>query len=253
MSVDMNLGETALIVSECQKRGLLRNQAAYVLATAFWETARTMEPVREAFWLSEDWRKKNLRYYPWYGRGFVQITWEANYVRMGNRLNVDLTSDPDVVMDPAMSAQILVIGMVEGLFTGKKLADYITLQASNYRGARRIVNGTDKAGPIAEIAKEYEDALVRQGYGVEKPAPVVNERPDGTPPRSNPAQSTTLQAVVLAALSTAGQVIDQVKSVVGQVSETMGVSPEMALVLVTAAGLAWVSRERITKWAAGDR
>ena len=253
MSVDMNLGETSLIVQECQKRGLLRNQAAYVLATAYWETAHTMEPVREAFWLSDDWRKANLRYYPWYGRGFVQITWEANYVRMGNRLNVDLTSDPDIVMDPAMSAQILVIGMVEGLFTSKKLADYITLQSSNYRGARRIVNGTDKAGPIAEIAEEYEAALLRQGYGVETAVPVVNERKDGTEPRKSPAQSTTLQAVAVAALTTVSQTIEAVKGVVAEASEALGVSPEVALAVVAFAALAWIGRERIIKFANGDR
>src|SRR5438045_92240 len=52
---------------------------AYGLATAWHETAAQMQPVREAYWLSEDWRKANLRYFPWYGRGFVQITWQANY------------------------------------------------------------------------------------------------------------------------------------------------------------------------------
>lgn len=253
MAVDMTLGETALILSECQKRGLLRNQAAYVLATAYWETARTMQPVREAFWLSEEWRKTNLRYYPWYGRGFVQLTWEANYVSMGNRINMDLTTDPDVVMDPAASAQILVIGMVEGIFTGKKLADYITLQASNYRGARRIVNGTDKAGPIAEIAEEYEDELLRRGYGVESKTPVVNEKKDGTQPRKNPASSTTLQAAIAAALALITQASDQIKSAVGVVSETFGVSAEYAALAVGLAAVAWVTRERWQKWVQGDR
>ena len=76
MKADLTLGHTVLIISSCMRYGLLRNQAAYVLATAYWETARTMEPVREAFWMSEEWRRANLRYFPWYGRGFVQLTWE---------------------------------------------------------------------------------------------------------------------------------------------------------------------------------
>ena len=59
--MNMNLGFTHLIVEECRKFGCLRNQAAYILATAYWETARTMHPVVEAYWLSEEWRKKNLR------------------------------------------------------------------------------------------------------------------------------------------------------------------------------------------------
>ena len=166
MKVDFNLGHTKLIVSACMRFGLLRNQAAYVLATAYWETAHTMEPVREAFWLSEDWRKKNLRYYPWYGRGFVQLTWERNYHKAGAELGVDLTTDADKVMQPEISAEILVVGSRDGWFTGKRLDDYITLQRSNYRGARRIINGTDKAAAIAEIARESELVQVAVVAGV---------------------------------------------------------------------------------------
>lgn len=250
---DLNLGDTRLILNECEKHGLLRNQAAYVLATAFWETAQTMEPVREAFWLSESWRSSNLRYYPWYGRGFVQITWEANYERMGKRLGLDLTSDPDVVMREDVAVQILIVGMVEGLFTGKRLSDYITLNKSNYRGARRIVNGTDKANPIAELAREYEADLKSIGYGVEESPPVTNERRDGTQPRENPAKSTTLQAAFLAALATLGQVMDTAKGLVGQISEQFGVSPEVALGLVAFFALAYISRERWLKWIGGVR
>ena len=66
--IDMDLGDTRLILSACMQQGLLRNQAAYVLATAYWETNRTMKPVEEAYWLSEEWRRKNLRYYPWHGQ-----------------------------------------------------------------------------------------------------------------------------------------------------------------------------------------
>ena len=79
--MDLTLGHTQAIVDECRRQGLLRNQTAYVLATALWETARTMKPVVEAFWKTDAWRKKNLRYYPWHGRGFVQLTWDKNYDR----------------------------------------------------------------------------------------------------------------------------------------------------------------------------
>ena len=72
--IDMNLGDTGLIVATCGQQGLLRNQAAYTLATAYWETNRTMKPVEEAYWLSDAWRKANLRYYPWHGRGYTQTT-----------------------------------------------------------------------------------------------------------------------------------------------------------------------------------
>ena len=58
------------ILAAAKAQGVcMREQVAYLLATAFHETAQTMQPVREAFWLSEDWRRANLRYYPYYGRG----------------------------------------------------------------------------------------------------------------------------------------------------------------------------------------
>lgn len=156
-----------LIIKTCKEYGLLRNQAAYVLATTEWETARTFEPVKEAYWLSEDWRKKNLRYYPWYGRGFVQLTWEENYKKAGTKIGVDLIKNPDAAMEPNNAAKILVLGMKEGWFTGKKLSDYITLRASDFRNARRIVNGLDKAAEIEKLAQKYDRELLSQGYGVE--------------------------------------------------------------------------------------
>ena len=253
MKADMDLGDTRLIASECMRQGLLRNQAAYVLATAYWETARTMKPVVEAFWLSEEWRKNNLRYYPWHGRGYVQLTWERNYVKSGNALGVDLTKDPDLVMSPEYAVPILVVGSRDGWFTGKKLSDYITISQSNYRGARRVINGTDKAAAIAEIARDYEDALLAEGYGVEKSVPVVDDRRDGTPPRKNPIQSTTNGATVVAAVTTVASASEPVKEAVGGYSEAFGVAPQVIFVVVVLAALGWVFRERLRKWAAGDR
>lgn len=162
-----------LIIKTGKEYDLLRNQLAYVLATTEWETNKTFQPVKEAYWLSEDWRKKNLRYYPWYGRGFVQLTWEDNYIKASKKLGVNLTRNPDDVMKPDISAKILVQGMKEGWFTGKKLSDYITLQKSDFTNARRIVNGTDKAKQIADLAVKYDKELLASRYGVEssrKPA-----------------------------------------------------------------------------------
>ena len=167
--MNLDIGYTRLIIDHASKRGVLRNQLAYILATAYWETAHTVEPVKEAYWLSEEWRKKNLRYFPWYGRGFVQLTWEANYIRAGEELALDLTSDPDVVMYPDISAQILVEGSMQGWFTGKKIGDYITLQKSDFVNARRVINGKDKAKKIAAIAREYDALLLAEGYGNEIP------------------------------------------------------------------------------------
>ena len=163
--MNMNLGFTQLIVEECRKFGCLCNQAAYILATAYWETARTMRPVVEAYWLTEAWRKKNLRYYPYHGRGFVQLTWKANYIKAGKELGIDFVANPDQLLNASNSAKILVKGSMEGWFTGKKIPDYITIQKSDFKGARRVINGTDKASDIAKIAKRYDEILKASGYG----------------------------------------------------------------------------------------
>jgi len=226
----------------------LRNQAAYVLATAYWETNRTMRPVREAYWLSEDWRKRNLRYFPWYGRGFVQLTWQANYEKAGKKLNVNFMDDPDKVMLPDYSTKILVTGMREGWFTSKKLSDYLTLHRSDYRGARRIVNGTDKASAIAELAREYEEALLNMSYGVEKKAAIVNERRDGSPPREKVVESTTLQATLASGAAGASGAFTAIQSLDGYAQLIV-----IGAACVAGLGLLWIARERIKKWSEGDR
>lgn len=157
--MDIKLGLTKNIINYAAAKGILRNQLAYILATALWETNHTMMPVREAYWLSEKWRKNNLRYYPWYGRGLVQLTWEFNYIRAGKAYGADYTSDPDAVMKPGPAVAILVDGSMEGWFTGKKIPDYISLTKSDFWGARRVINGTDKASKIAALAKQYDDWL----------------------------------------------------------------------------------------------
>lgn len=158
---DLDLGHTRLIISRSEAAGLLTAQTAYLLATAYWETNRTMQPVEEAYYLgahAEAYRQR-LRYYPWHGRGFVQLTWEANYIRAGQVLGVDLISDPDRARDPTIAADVLVIGSRDGWFTGRRLRDYITRDTVDFRGARRIINGNDAAAQIADIATDYLAAL----------------------------------------------------------------------------------------------
>lgn len=160
--MDLNKGCTRLIISVCKANGLLRNQAAYVLATTKHETAGTMHPVRE---YGGEKYLRSKPYYPFVGMGFVQLTWRENYEKAGKRLGVDFVSNPKLLLKPDYAARILVLGMRDGWFTGKKLSDYITLQRSDFKGARRIVNGTDKASLIAGYAKQYDAMLRAEGYG----------------------------------------------------------------------------------------
>ncbi len=161
--MDLSLGDTRLIIDTCKARGLLRNQCAYVLATAYHETAHTMKPVRE--YGGEAYLKKK-KYYPYVGMGYVQLTWKENYQKASKELGVDFVANPKLLLEAKYAAPILVVGSMDGWFTGKKLSDYITLQKSDFTNARRIINGTDKAAMIAGYAREFDDLLTAEGYGV---------------------------------------------------------------------------------------
>lgn len=176
--MNLNLGDTRSIIDVCKAKGVLRNQCAYVLATTYHETAHTMKPIYERgakayFSKYEPGTKigKNLGNttkgdgFLYRGRGFTQITGRANYLKAGNKLKIDLIGNPDLALNPKTAAQILVIGMIEGWFTGKKLSAYITTGKSDFVGARRIINGTDKAALIAGYAKQYDSLLEANGYG----------------------------------------------------------------------------------------
>jgi hypothetical protein len=150
---------------------------AYALATACHETAYTMQPVREAYWLSEDYRRKNLRYYPFYGRGYVQLTWKDNYTRADRELGLsgNLNGNLDLALDPDIAAKIMVKGMQEGWFAGDRSGKRHTLarhlpedgaaaSVDEFISARRIINGTDKARKIAGEAIKFQAALQAGGW-----------------------------------------------------------------------------------------
>lgn len=143
---------------------------AYILASTYHESGHTMQPV------AEYGKGKGRKYgipdaitgHTYYGRGFSQITWKSNYEKFSKLLNVDLVNNPDLAMDTKISTDILFEGMLNGLFTGKKLADYFTgaivVNHENYIKtwvqARRIINGTDQAELIAQYALKFYSALV---------------------------------------------------------------------------------------------
>lgn len=145
---------------------------AYMLATAWHETGGKMQPVREAHWLSEGWRKRNLRYWPHYGRGYVQITWLKNYAWLdGAAAKAGLTEpgqiliDLDLAMRPDIAALALRKGMEEGRYDsqGKTMAQRLPIKGvatrEQYIAARRLVNIQDKADLIEDYAQAFERAL----------------------------------------------------------------------------------------------
>lgn len=165
------------IIDTCLMNGIgSKYHASYILATAYHETGGRMQPVREGFAttnegairavtrLHEQGRIRTnyalpINGHSYYGRGLVQITWLENYKRVGKLLGVDLVNNPDLALDPQVSADILVKGMLGGWFTGRKLSDYDRADGYDYYNARRIVNGVDKAAHIAGLAIKFEKAI----------------------------------------------------------------------------------------------
>lgn len=181
--MNLDLGDTRYIIEYAKSKGVLRNQLAYILATAYHETARTMRPVRETLATSDKqaiarldsafakgqlkWVKTPYWRDGWFGRGYVQLTHKVNYEKMR------VTKEGALQRDAA--TRVLVDGMLDGVFTGRKLGDYVTLQKSGFVAARAVVNGNDRAKDIAKYAEQYDADLKAEGYG--ETAPTVEVKP----------------------------------------------------------------------------
>lgn len=152
----------------------LATQASYILATTFHETAETMLPIKEygsdKYLSKYDTGKlaKDLGNTPqadgdgikYAGRGYVMITGRSNYEKFSRITGIDLLTNPDFALHPKIAALILVHGMVHGTFTGKKLSNYINKSITDYIGARKVINGSDKSQLIAKYAAEFEKYII---------------------------------------------------------------------------------------------
>ena len=123
---------------------------AYILATAYHETAFSMRPVTE---YGGEKYLKSKKYYPYHGRGYVQITWRENYEKYG------IADDPEKALIPEVAAYILIHGMINGIFTGRKLRDYFNDTKTDPFNARKIINGLDSALKIEEYYHDFLKVL----------------------------------------------------------------------------------------------
>ena len=149
---------------------------AYILATAHHETGSTFQPIDE--WGNNDYFFQmydingkrpevakdlgntnpgdGVRFH---GRGFVQLTGRSNYEYWSKKLNINLVEKPELAKDKSIAAEIIFEGMHLGTFTGKKLSDYLNNTTSDWLGARKIINGTNKNNIIANYALSYLSAI----------------------------------------------------------------------------------------------
>lgn len=168
------------ILAECKANDIcdLRH-TAYILATAYHEVGKELQPVREGFAktnqgaieavtniykkgrISVNYAKPKANGHSYYGRGYVQLTWDFNYINAGKKLGIDLYGSPDMALQPVIAAKILVKGMIDGWFTGRKLSDYFNELKTDWVNARRIINGTDKAEKVAVHAIDFHRALTK--------------------------------------------------------------------------------------------
>jgi hypothetical protein len=114
---------------------------AYALATAYHETGKKMVPVREGFAKTDKGARSAVaklavkrgpssapaKYgqpagpygHVYYGRGHVQLTWLHNYRNSSKDAGVDLEKYPDKMLDPVISARVLIRGIMDGRWNGE--------------------------------------------------------------------------------------------------------------------------------------
>lgn len=176
----MNLAQVdriEAILDGLQERKVPIRHAAYILATAFHESDQFRAMVEYADGRAYEGRKSLGNTVAgdgpkFKGRGFVQITGRRNYRDWSRRLGVDLIKEPHLAASMPIATRILIEGMLEGTFTGKKLDDF-----ESYRDMRRVVNGTDRADKIAGHAVDFEDALRKANYGLPVAPKPVETKP----------------------------------------------------------------------------
>lgn len=223
-----------------------KEQFAYVLATAWLETAYTMMPISEygkRRYFDKYERRQDLGNtkpgdgYRYRGRGFVQITGRRNYTLYG------IADNPDAALEAKTAARIAIDGMTKGKFTGKKLSDYFGHGKDDPVGARRIINGTDQARKIAGYYETFLSALEA-------------DHDDDAPRKAAPSGKTAVASTTnLAAIASAGagsvatvnetlKAIKEAGDTSGEMIAAVAATPWPWLALIMVAGAAWIIRER---------
>lgn len=116
------------------------------------------------------------------GRGYIQITGRANYRTYGDALGVDLVADPDLALDPGVSAGIFAAYFaqhyIRWLPAPAPLMNVADLaRAGEWRGVRVAVNGGENG-----LARFLQVATALDA-STEAPMPKVTFNPQEPPHR----------------------------------------------------------------------
>ena len=172
-----------LVMNALKDEGILTpNVLAYAMATIQQETAGSFSPVNEGFFNDEKYgyepgftgkseaRKRGYKGGEnYFGRGFIQLTNDFNYKKIGQELGMGdaLFKNPDLALNPEIAAKIFArYFKSRGTAAAAEKGDFI--------GARKTINSKDYKSfqPIAESAKVYQKSigkndgqnLVAEGY-----------------------------------------------------------------------------------------
>jgi predicted chitinase len=145
---------------------------AYIFATIKHECGDTWVPIEEKGsnnYLSKYFTNPTLKRWlsnlrlsdSWVykGRGFCQITGRGLYKKIGDLIGVDLINHPELALQPDVASKIIIDGMLQGWFTGKKLLTYYDRGIFDSNNARRIINGIDKASVISNYYIKFTKCL----------------------------------------------------------------------------------------------
>jgi hypothetical protein len=81
----------------------------------------------------------------------------------------DLVDNPDKVNDPLVAYRIMSIGMLEGLFTGRKLSDFINERQTDYVGASTVIGSGSSSSRAAAYAIDFEEILRESAADLRSP------------------------------------------------------------------------------------
>ena len=217
-------------------RDLPLRDRSYAFATSYGETAMTMQPIREyGKGRGRKYGKRLPKYRNQvaYGRGYVQLTWPFNYEKADKELELDgkLLKNFDLALRPDIAGRIMVRGMEEGWFTGKKLSDYFNDTKTEWVEARRIINGMDRARTYGRWAEEFFDAFEEASK-----YPATQERPQVETSGKPLVKSTTSWTSILLGLT---GTVTALKAFEGLVA--------IGVIAIIVAGSIYIIRERLNK------